>query len=172
MTRFIVGVCDTRLFAMFLTAIFLTATNFLVSPVHGFSAWTLPQQQQEQNHRCFLLECSSHSLRTNAATSRPRAKATLHSLLQAKSDNGGGEEERASLSNLGFSDQEIQRSRTTEERSKEPIKVNVSLIPDVDPVTLTAIGFSLIATNFFIFANLGDGGIAGVLATIINLLRQ
>jgi hypothetical protein len=50
--------------------------------------------------------------------------------------------------------------------------VQVNLIPDVDSVTLSAVGFGLIAFNFFVLANLGDGGIAGVLATIINSANQ
>jgi hypothetical protein len=52
------------------------------------------------------------------------------------------------------------------------LKVNVNLLPDIDPVTLTAIGFSLIAMNFFVFANMGDGGIAGVVASTINRLNE
>ena len=50
--------------------------------------------------------------------------------------------------------------------------VQVNLIPDVDSVTLSVVGFGLIAFNFFVLANLGDGGIAGVLATIINSANQ
>lgn len=54
-------------------------------------------------------------------------------------------------------------------RDDEDVQVN--LIPDVDSVTLTAIGFAAIAFNFFVLANSGDGGIAGVLATIINTIQ-
>ena len=50
--------------------------------------------------------------------------------------------------------------------------VNVNLVPDVDAATLTAVGFGLIAFNFFVLANIGDGGLGGVLATIINTLNQ
>jgi hypothetical protein len=50
--------------------------------------------------------------------------------------------------------------------------VQVNLLPDVDSVTLSVVGFGLIAFNFFVLANLGDGGIAGVLATIINSANQ
>lgn len=46
--------------------------------------------------------------------------------------------------------------------------VNVNLLPDVDPLTLTALGFGLIAFNFFVLANMGDAGIAGFIARIIN----
>ncbi len=69
---------------------------------------------------------------------------------------------------LGFSDNEIQRK----ESDFQPPTVRVDLIEDVDPITLTAIGFALIAANFLIFANLGDGGIAGLVATVINMSRQ
>ena len=54
----------------------------------------------------------------------------------------------------------------------EPQKVRVDLVDDVDSVTLTAIGFGLIALNFLALANLGDGGIGGVVATIINTLKD
>jgi hypothetical protein len=78
-------------------------------------------------------------------------------------------EEEDKLRALGYSEDEIRR---TEEKAKsdneEDISVNVNLLPDVDPTTLTAIGFGLIALNFFVFANMGDGGIAGVIATIAN----
>jgi hypothetical protein len=84
--------------------------------------------------------------------------------------NADGEPEESKLSSLGFSEREIQRSRGNGD--KEQIKVRVSIIPDVDPVTLTAIGFSLIAINFFILGNLGDGGISGFVATIINMSKQ
>ena len=50
--------------------------------------------------------------------------------------------------------------------------VNVNLVPNVDAATLTAVGFGLIAFSFLVLANLGDGGIAGVVATIINTMNQ
>jgi hypothetical protein len=95
-----------------------------------------------------------------------------HSLSNraATAPNADGEPEESKLSSLGFSEREIQRSRGNGD--KEQIKVRVSIIPDVDPVTLTAIGFSLIAINFFILGNLGDGGISGFVATIINMSKQ
>ena len=73
------------------------------------------------------------------------------------------------LKQLGFSDSELHRK---EESNFQQPTVRVDLIQDVDPITLTAIGFSLIAANFLIFANMGDGGIAGLVATAINLSRQ
>lgn len=57
-------------------------------------------------------------------------------------------------------------------REDENDNVNVNIIPDVDAATLTAVGFGLIAFNFFVLANLGDGGIGGLLATIINMSRE
>ncbi|KAL7484588.1 hypothetical protein ACHAW6_010218 [Cyclotella cf. meneghiniana] len=46
--------------------------------------------------------------------------------------------------------------------------VNVNLIEDVDAFTLTAVGFGLIAFNFLVLANMGDAGLAGFVARIIN----
>ena len=43
---------------------------------------------------------------------------------------------------------------------------------NVDPVSLTAIGFGLIALNFFVFANMGNGGIGGLVASIINTMNN
>lgn len=77
-------------------------------------------------------------------------------------DNDDGEK----LTNLGFSEDEIRRSK--KEPDTPPPTVRVNLIDDVDPLTLTAIGFGLIAMNFFVFANLGDGGVGGIIATIMN----
>lgn len=47
-------------------------------------------------------------------------------------------------------------------------EVKVNIIPDVDAFSLTAIGFGLIAFNFFVLANMGDAGLAGIVARIIN----
>jgi len=54
-------------------------------------------------------------------------------------------------------------------RNENDDNVNVNVKEDIDPLTITAVGFSLIALNFFVFANLGDGGIGGINARIINL---
>mmetsp|Transcript_388 Transcript_388/g.1065 ORF Transcript_388/g.1065 Transcript_388/m.1065 type:complete len:115 (-) Transcript_388:214-558(-) len=80
------------------------------------------------------------------------------------------EEDKDRLRSLGYSEDEIDRSRKMPE--KQPEKVRVDLVDDVDSVSLTAIGFGLIAFNFFVLANMGDGGIAGVVATIINSSRN
>jgi hypothetical protein len=74
-------------------------------------------------------------------------------------------EEEDKLRGLGYSDDEIRRAKKVSDNDSS---VNVNLLPDVDAATLTAVGFGLIALNFFVFANMGDGGIAGVVATIIN----
>lgn len=74
------------------------------------------------------------------------------------------------LNSLGYSKQEIQRSLKSED--KEEIRVQVNLLPEIDSVTLTAVGFALIAFNFFVLANLEDGGIAGLVASLINYSRQ
>ena len=70
------------------------------------------------------------------------------------------------LRDLGFSDDEIQRSQR--EPKKEKPKVRVDMVDNVDAVSLTAIGFGAIAFNFFVLANMEDGGIGGLVATIIN----
>lgn len=51
-------------------------------------------------------------------------------------------------------------------------KVRVDIVEDVDPLTLTAIGFAAIAFNFLVLGNLGDVGIGGLVATFINLANQ
>ena len=77
------------------------------------------------------------------------------------------------LAQLGFTPEELRRrSRPSSSEKKEEIPVQVNLLPEIDAVTLTAVGFGLIAFNFFILANSGDGGLGGALATIINLSKQ
>jgi hypothetical protein len=82
-------------------------------------------------------------------------------------NNGSSLNKEDRLRQLGYRDDEIRRSQSSSSRNDE-IKVRVDLVDDIDPVTLTAIGFALIALNFLVLANLGDGGISGVVATIIN----
>ena len=50
----------------------------------------------------------------------------------------------------------------------DDINVNVNEVPNIDAVTLTAVGFGAIAFNFLVLANMGDAGIAGLVARIIN----
>jgi len=77
---------------------------------------------------------------------------------------GSDEEDR--LLGLGYSLDEIRRSKKVSD--PEDAKVRVDVVEDIDATTLTAVGFGLIALNFFVFANMGDGGIAGFVATIMN----
>ncbi len=51
---------------------------------------------------------------------------------------------------------------------RENENVRIDLISNIDATTITTVGFGLIAFNFFVLANMGDGGIAGFVATIIN----
>ena len=97
---------------------------------------------------------------SNSATTAPSASSALRMVDDNEADR---------LRALGYTEEEIRRSR--KESDPEELKVNVNLIPDVDPVTLTALGFGLIAFNFLVLGNLGDGGIGGIVATIINSTR-
>jgi hypothetical protein len=101
----------------------------------------------------------------NIARASSRQNSRPSSLVFMSDEN---EEDR--LSTLGYSEDEIRRSR--KEPSKETKNVRVDLVNNVDAATLTAVGFGLIALNFFVFANMGDGGTAGIVATIISTLRQ
>jgi hypothetical protein len=101
-----------------------------------------------------------------SSSSRQQTSPLL--LLKMSDNNSGGDEEQ--LKALGYSEAEIQRSKKTSD--PEQIKVRVDLVPDVDPISLTAIGFGLIALNFFVLGNMGDGGIGGVVASVINTMNQ
>jgi hypothetical protein len=101
-----------------------------------------------------------------SSSSRQQTSPLL--LLKMSENNSGGDEEK--LKALGYSEEEIQRSKKTSD--PEQIKVRVDLVPDVDPVSLTAIGFGLIALNFFVLGNMGDGGIGGAVASVINTINQ
>lgn len=59
-----------------------------------------------------------------------------------------------------------------DDNNDEPPDVNVNIVDDVDPVTLTVIGLAAIAINFFVFANMGDAGVGGIVARIINAARS
>ena len=82
------------------------------------------------------------------------------------------EDREQRLRNLGFSSDEIQKSGQDPVERVEEQKVRVDLVEDIDPFTLTAIGFAAIAFNFLVLGNLGDGGLGGLIATAINLLNQ
>ncbi|KAG7338110.1 hypothetical protein IV203_016961 [Nitzschia inconspicua] len=110
----------------------------------------------------------SSSSQTRQSIQRPFSVLCLLSNNPDNSNSNNDNEDR--LRKLGYSDDEIRRSvrDTRSTQPREEIKVRVDLVDDVDPVSLTAIGFALIALNFLVFANLGDGGISGIVATIIN----
>jgi len=73
------------------------------------------------------------------------------------------------LARLGYTSEESKRSSSL---GKDDTNVRVDVVDNVDAFTLTAVGFALIAVNFFVFANLGDGGIGGLVATIVNLTKN
>lgn len=113
-------------------------------------------------------------------------------------NNDGDRADR--LQKLGIDAQEIERSNKGGD-IEEP-KVRVDLVDNIDATvrrfcgsrnarentpsevyhirthnshfakTITAIGFGLIAFNFLVLANMGDGGLGGVVATIINKLNE
>jgi hypothetical protein len=114
---------------------------------------------------------SFHSITPNAfltqtpvSSRQPPFTPTSSFGLLRMSDNE--QDNLSQLTKLGYSETEVRQS--ARKAAPEEIKVRVDLVNDVDPVTLTAIGFALIALNFLVFANMGDGGIAGIVATIIN----
>lgn len=74
------------------------------------------------------------------------------------------DDQKDRLTHLGFTEDELERSK----RGEQVQKVRVDLVPNVDAATLTAVGFAAIAFNFFVLANMGDGGIGGFVARIIN----
>ena len=78
------------------------------------------------------------------------------------------QEQRERLERLGYTKDDMDRFVSTPTKSPfDEQKVAVTEI-EIDPLTLTALGFGLIACNFLIFANMGDGGIAGVVASFMN----
>jgi putative Ca2+/H+ antiporter (TMEM165/GDT1 family) len=115
-----------------------------------------------------VVRCSSAQPRT-ISTGRTFLVLTTPPCLLRSSSQDDREEK---LNELGFTPRELQSSSRRDVASKGEENVNVNLVESVDAVTLTAVGFGLIALNFFVFANLGDGGIGGVVASIINLSRQ
>ncbi|KAL7575626.1 hypothetical protein ACA910_011453 [Epithemia clementina (nom. ined.)] len=93
--------------------------------------------------------------------------AMLHSSSNDDQDTSDGNIKKTMTpQQFGFD----QPSKRTMQGEKQNFRVD--LVDDVDSVTLTAIGFGLIALNFLVFANLGDGGIGGVVATIINTMKD
>jgi hypothetical protein len=101
---------------------------------------------------------------------RPRVVATTRRMTTTSLQMSSENQDDDPLRKLGYTEDEIRRSQ--KESDREEINVRVDLIQDVDPISLTAIGFGLIALNFFVFANMEDGGIASIIATVINTLNQ
>ena len=109
--------------------------------------------------------CLLSTTRAFVASSRKRECARLYSTPDEQ-------EREQRLKTLGYSEDEIKKANTSPVQRKEPPKVRVDIVDDVDPLTLTAIGFAAIAFNFLVLGNMGDGGIGGVVATFINLMNQ
>jgi hypothetical protein len=83
-----------------------------------------------------------------------------------------GDNDKQTLSQLGFDEDSTSKDDGSGVNTKVEDGVRVDLMGDVDPLTLTAVGFGLIAFNFFIFANMGDAGLSGVIARIINTINN
>jgi hypothetical protein len=111
----------------------------------------------------------SVSTKTARTYSIRRRSYCANFALQAAPEDGDSKQEDK-LAQLGYSSDDIGRSR--KENDKEQQSVNVNLLPDIDPLTVTALGFALIAFNFFVLGNMGDGGIGGVVARIMNFFDQ
>lgn len=75
------------------------------------------------------------------------------------------DDNKSRLRDLGYSDHEIERS--TQTPPKEQRKVRVDVVDNVDASTLTVVWFGLIPFSFFVLANMGDGGIVGIVAYTI-----
>jgi hypothetical protein len=131
---------------------------------------------------CFVWKIQSGCSLSNVVFPTQQRQLRLHydststapysTLLKAVDDEKGDSESK--LRRLGYTDEQIKRSQQSREsiRNSENLNVRVNLLPDIDPVTLTTLGFALIAFNFFVLGNLEDGGIAGIIATIINTVSQ
>ena len=114
---------------------------------------------------------------TPGATAFPttaQSRSNIKTLQMASSDeNDEPQSQDDKLAALGYSSTEISRSKGTgDDATSRPGEQDVVVEEfEVDAATLTAVGFGLIAFNFFVLANLGDGGIGGVVASIINSSR-
>ena len=114
---------------------------------------------------------------TPGATAFPttaRSRSNIKTPRRASSDENDEEQSQDDkLAALGYSSTEISRSKGTgDDATPRPGEQDVVVEEfEVDAATLTAVGFGLIAFNFFVLANLGDGGIGGVVASIINSSR-
>jgi hypothetical protein len=125
-----------------------------------------------------LLHCPSEFLFVNAATFAHRSTQATVSFRNdsqrwghpaSKECSGLRDTHRIRLGPVYLAARD--RDEDVMERRQDKLPVRVQTL-EVDPFTLAAVGFSLIAFNFFILANLGDGGIAGTVATIMNKLNE
>ena len=116
----------------------------------------------------FAFSTKRHPVPTFVTATKPSLSSSRISPLFSNSNENDEDKTVGTTSarDLGF-DAPSQRSTLREQPN-----VRVDLVDDVDSVTLTAVGFGLIALNFLVLANLGDGGIGGVVATIINTLKD
>ncbi len=101
----------------------------------------------------------------------PRGVPSMERCIRESTSLRMSDTDEDRLRALGYTEEEIRQSKKKASESEE-LKVRVDLIDNVDPFSLTAVGFGLIALNFLVFANMGDGGIAGLVATIINTMNQ
>mmetsp|Transcript_6248 Transcript_6248/g.13721 ORF Transcript_6248/g.13721 Transcript_6248/m.13721 type:complete len:184 (+) Transcript_6248:79-630(+) len=105
-----------------------------------------------------------------------RSASRLSTRMNLSSSDDEEQSRQDKLSALGYTESEISRSAGNAGRIDDPTPppgeqdVFVEEF-EVDAATLTAVGFGLIALNFFVFANLGDGGIGGLVASLINSSR-
>ena len=117
-----------------------------------------------------MLSSSTHAFVPLAPSSTLRLSSPCLSMSSPQEKGEGNTPTPEQLGFSGPSAQQLQEQRAQDELSNQ--KVRVDLVDDVDSVTLTAVGFAAIAFNFLVLANMGDGGIAGIVATIINTLNQ
>ena len=147
-----------------------TVGAFSVSPGIAGSAQVRNDIGSRSNHR------SHHD--SNGRNKRMRS---IHSLRMAPSaddnDRDGAaatdQSQQDRLAALGYSPAEISRSQSKGDDAAPPPGEQEVFVEEfeVDAATLTAVGFGLIAFNFLVLANMGDGGIGGVVASLINSSR-
>ncbi|CAJ1964056.1 unnamed protein product [Cylindrotheca closterium] len=134
----------------FLTILVLSVCQFygnaFVTPSNTKVPVSIVSRPQQQQHSPLFLSDDNNSNNNNSSSDEDRLRA------------------------LGYSEDEIRRSK--EKDAGPPREVRVDLVNDIDATTLTFVGFGLIAFNFFVLANAGDGGIAGVVASIINTMNN
>ena len=111
--------------------------------------------------------------RSSTKTNSNKRMRNIHALHMAPSDNDKEGSQEDKLAALGYSSAEISRSKSKgDDTTPRPGEQDVFVEEfEVDAATLTAVGFGLIAFNFLVLANMGDGGIGGVVASIINSSR-